>query len=144
MHLPAGLQAFLTDDTLGGDAAELACQELFIEEQVLGHATSRFVKEGGVHFSGVRSYAITPANLEAMAVQQRGLGEVQLELLKFWFMIDPLPPARSYASVSVRITLRPPVRPSCSSRTWRRPIRTWSRRPPPSSAWRLPACCGCT
>lgn len=109
MHLPAGLQAFLTDDTLGGDAAELACQELFIEEQVLGHATSRFVKEGGVHFSGVRSYAITPANLEAMAVQQRGLGEVQLELLKFWFMIDPLPPARSYASVSVRITLRPPV-----------------------------------
>ena len=40
---------------------------------MLGHATSRFVKEGGVHFAGVRSYAITAANLEAMAVQQRGL-----------------------------------------------------------------------
>lgn len=109
MRLPAGLQGFLTDDVLGSDAAELARQELFVEEQMLGKATSRFVKEGGVHFSGVRSYAITAANLEAMAVQQRGLAEVQLELLKFWFMIDPLPPGRSYTSVSVRITLRPPA-----------------------------------
>jgi hypothetical protein len=108
MEQPASLQAFLTDDVLGSDAAELAYQELFVEEQMLGHATSRFVKEGGVHFSGVRSYAITVANLDAMAVQQRGLPKVQLELLKFWFMIDPLPPNRSYTSVSVRITLRPP------------------------------------
>ena len=110
MRLPAGLQAFLTGETLDHAATELAYQQLFVEEQVLGHATSRFVREGGVHFSGVRSCAITPANLEAMAVHQRGLREVQLELLKFWFMIDPLPPGRSYTSVSVHITLRPPVR----------------------------------
>ena len=109
MGLPAGLHTFLTDDVLGSDAAECAYQELFVEEQMLGHATSRFVNEGGVHFAGVRSYMITAANLEAIAVQQRGLGEVQLELLRFWFMIDPLPPGRSYTSVSVRITLRPPV-----------------------------------
>lgn len=109
MGLPAGLQAFLADDVLGSDAAELAYQELFVEEQMLGHATSRFVKEGGVHFAGVRSYAIASASLDAMAVQQRRFTEMQLELLKFWFMIDPLPPDRSYTSVSVRITLRPPV-----------------------------------
>ena len=109
MPRPGGLQAFLTDDVLSSDAAETAYQELFVEEQVLGQATSRFVKEGGVRFAGVRSYAITAASLDAMAVQQRGLADVQLELLKFWFMIDPLPPGRSYTSVSVRITLCPPV-----------------------------------
>jgi hypothetical protein len=108
MRRPGDLQAFLTDDVLGSGAAELAYQELFVEEQVLGPATSRFVKEGGVQFAGVRSYAITAADLEAMAVRQRGLADVQLELLKFWFMIDPLPPGRSYTSVSVRITLDPP------------------------------------
>lgn len=104
-----GLQAFLDDDVLDGDSTELAYQELMVEEQLLGRAASRFVKEGGVRFAGVRSYAITAANLEAMAVQQRGLAKAQLELLKFWFMIDPLPPGRSYASVSVRITLEPAV-----------------------------------
>ena len=108
MRRPGDVQAFLTDDVLGSGAAGLAYQELFVEEQMLGQATSRFVKEGGVQLAGVRSYAITAANLEAMAVQQRGLADVQLELLKFWFMIDPLPPGRSYTSVSVRITLRPP------------------------------------
>jgi hypothetical protein len=93
-----GLQAFLTDDVLDGDTAELAYQELSVEEQVLGRATSRFVREGGVHFAGVRSYAITAANLERLTVQQRGLADAQLELLKFSFMIDPLPPGRSYTS----------------------------------------------
>lgn len=108
-ELPADLQAFMTGDFAVSDAADLAYRELYVEEQVLGKATSRFVKEGGVRFSGVKSYVITVANLESMAIQQRGLSEVQLELLKFWFMIDPLPPSRSYTSVSIRITLQPPA-----------------------------------
>jgi hypothetical protein len=107
-EIPADLQVFLDSGFAGTVAANLAYRELYVEEQVLGEATSRFVKEGGVRFCGVKSYVITADNLEPMAVQQRGLSMVQLELLKFWFMIDPLPPSRNYISVSVRIALQPP------------------------------------
>ena len=107
-ELPPDLRAFLSSDAAAG-GGELAYSELFVEEQVLGQVTSRFVKEGGVRFCGVRSYVITAAHLDAMAVQWRGLPDVQLELLKFTFMIDLLPPSRQYTSVSVRITLRPPA-----------------------------------
>jgi hypothetical protein len=106
--LPADLEAFLADDSTDLSEAGLAYRELYVEEQVLGTTTSRFVKEGGVRFAAVKSYVITAANLEEMAIQQRGLPQAQLELLKFWFMIDGLRANMSYTSVSIRITLQPP------------------------------------
>lgn len=105
--IPADLQAFLASDFTDGDGGDLAYRELFVEEQVLGRPTSRFIKEGGVHLVGVKSYVITVAHLEAMAIQQRGLPMVELELLKFFFTIDQLPPSRHYTSVTVWITLDP-------------------------------------
>jgi hypothetical protein len=108
--LPADLRAFLDDDSGAGDStADLAYQEFHVEEQVLGQATSRFVGEGGVHLNSVQDYELTPGNLPPMASQRRGLTSIQLELLKFRFTIDLLPPSRSYISVSVRITLQPPA-----------------------------------
>src|ERR1700676_5497475 len=108
--LPADLRAFLDDDSGADDSgADLAYQELYVEEQVLGQTTSRFVSEGGVHFNSVQDYELTPENLPPMASQRRGLTDVRLELLKFRFTIDLLPPSRSYTSVSVRITLQPPA-----------------------------------
>jgi hypothetical protein len=113
VELPADLRVFLSDDSDAddGDAdrADLAYQVLYVEEQVLGQATSRFVTEGGVHFNSVHDYELTPENLAPMAGQRRGLADVQLELLKFRFTIDQLPPSRSYTSVTVRITLQPPA-----------------------------------
>jgi hypothetical protein len=107
--LPADLQVFLASDFTVSDSGDLAYRELFVEEQVLGRPTSRFIKEGGVHFVDVKSYMITVEQLEAMAIQQRGLPSVQLELLKFFFTIDQLPPSRHYTSVTVWITLDPAV-----------------------------------
>src|ERR1700744_3658600 len=108
--LHAALQAFLADDPGADDSGtDLAYQQLYVEEQVLGQATSRFVGEGGVHFNSVQDYELTPENLPPMASLRRGLADVQLELLKFRFTIDPLPPSRSYTSVTVRITLQPPA-----------------------------------
>lgn len=107
--LPAGVRAFLDGDSGADDSgADLAYQELYVEEQVLGQ-TSRFVGEGGVHFNSVQDYELTPENLPPMASQRRRPTDSQLELLKFRFTIDLLPPSRSYTSVSVRITLQPPA-----------------------------------
>jgi hypothetical protein len=108
-ELPADLRVFLTSGFPASGARDLVYQELFVEERVRRGVASRFVKEGGVHFCGVQSYAISAGHLEPMAIQRRGLSNVQLELLKFIFMIDPLPPGRDYRSVTVRITLRPPA-----------------------------------
>jgi hypothetical protein len=108
MELPPGLRAFLAGDP-GDSGADLAYRELYVEEQVLGQATSRFVGEGGVHLNSVQDYQLTAENLHPMAGQRRGLDGIQLELLKFRFTIDLLPPSRSYTSVSVRITLQPPA-----------------------------------
>jgi hypothetical protein len=110
-ELPADLRAFVADDPgtedSRADPADLAYQQLYVEERVLGQVTSRFVGEGGVHFNSVQDYELTPENLPPMASQRRGLADVQLELLKFRFTIDQLPPSRAYTSVSVRITLHP-------------------------------------
>lgn len=108
----AGLRAFLDDDGPVADDPDtegksLAYQAFYVEEPVLGPAPSRFVGEGGVRFNSVQDYAITPENLEAFAVRRRGLADVQVELLKFRFTIDRLPPSRNYTSVTVRITLDP-------------------------------------
>jgi len=104
--LSAGLRAFLDDDPDAGSEG-LAYQVLYVEEPVLGQATSRFVGEGGVRFNSVEDYEVTPEDLEPFAVKRRGLANVQVELLKFRFTIDRLPSGRSYTSVTVRITLDP-------------------------------------
>jgi hypothetical protein len=107
----AGLRAFLDGDPVAsappanGDG--LAYQALYVEEQVLGPATSRFVGEGGVRLNGVQAYEITPEDLGRFEQRRRGLTDVQVGLLRFRFTIDRLPPSRSYASVTVRITLAP-------------------------------------
>jgi hypothetical protein len=108
MELPDDLHAFLADEH-AGYGADLAYRELYVEEPIAGQATSRFVGEGGVHFNSVQDYRLTTENLHPMADQRRGLDGIQLELLKFRFTIDLLPPSRSYKSVSVRITLQPPA-----------------------------------
>ncbi|KPM52024.1 hypothetical protein ACG83_31200 [Frankia sp. R43] len=109
-RLPDDLRSFLDDDSSVDDRESgLAHRAFFVEEQVLGKNTSRFVAEGGVQFNSVQVYALTPENLPPMASLRRGLAERQLELLKFRFTIDLLPPGRSYVSVSVRITVQSPV-----------------------------------
>lgn len=55
-----GLQAFLDDDVLDGDSTELAYQELMVEEQLLGRAASRFVKEGGFVSPGYEATPLRP------------------------------------------------------------------------------------
>jgi hypothetical protein len=107
----AELRAFLDDEPAAYDPdaerESLAYLALYVEEAVLGQAPSRFVGEGGVRFNSLQDYEVTPENLGAFAVKRRGLAEVQVELLKFRFTIDRLPPSRSYTSVTVRITLDP-------------------------------------
>jgi hypothetical protein len=107
----AELRAFLDDEPAAYDpdaeGESLAYLALYVEEAVLGQAPSRFVGEGGVRFNSVQDYEVTPENLGAFAVKRRGLADVQVELLKFRFTIDRLPPSRSYTSVTVRITLDP-------------------------------------
>jgi hypothetical protein len=113
MELPSGLRAFLDaapDDT-GAVGPDLAYQQLFVPEQILGQTKSRLVDEGGVHLNMVETYAMTVDNLEPMAKQRRGIGNVQLEMLRFTFMIDELPPGRRYTAVRVRISLTPQARP---------------------------------
>ena len=107
----AKLQAFLDDhlDAAGSDAEGpgITYQALYVEEPVLGQATSRFAGEGGVRLNGVRDYAVTPEDLGPFEVKRRGLADVQTELLRFRFTIDEPPIGRSYASVTIRITLDP-------------------------------------
>jgi hypothetical protein len=107
----AELRAFLDDEPAAYDPdaerESLAYLALYVEEAVLGQAPSRFVGEGGVRFNSLQDYEVTPENLGAFAVKRRGLADVQVELLKFRFTIDRLPPSRSYTSVTVRITLDP-------------------------------------
>jgi hypothetical protein len=105
------LRAFLDDDPDAYDpdanGGSLVYQRLYVEEPVLGESTSRFVGEGGVRFSSVQAYEVTPESLEPFAVKRRGIADVQLELLKFRFTIDRLPSSRSYESVTVKINLDP-------------------------------------
>jgi hypothetical protein len=106
--LSADLLAFLDADPPASDVP-LARVDLFVEEQVQGETKSRFIAEGGVCFNNVGSYELGPADLHPMASQRRGFADVRLELLKFQFTIDALPPSRQYESVSVRVTLQPLV-----------------------------------
>jgi hypothetical protein len=107
----ARLRAFLDGDPAADDLdpsdESLAYLAFYVEEQVLGPTPSRFVGEGGVRFNSVQDYEVTPESLGALAVKRRGLADIQVELLKFRFTIDRLPPSRSYTSVTVRITLDP-------------------------------------
>ena len=95
----------------GAAGPDLAYQQLFVTEQILGQTKSRLVDGGGVHLNMVETYAMTVDNLEPMAKQRRGIGNVQLEMLRFTFMIDELPPGRRFTAVRVRISLTPPARP---------------------------------
>jgi hypothetical protein len=112
-QLPTRLQEIFSDPAEGEPwpespaAADLADCELYVEEQLLGQSTSRFVKEGGVRLNRVTSYEVLPEELPAMFSRRSGLDRVRVVLVKFWLMFDELPPKREYAAIRIRISFQP-------------------------------------
>jgi len=113
-RLAPGLRAFLAGPREGEPWPEpageyLASRQLFVEEQLLGQPTSRFVSEGGVRLNRVTCYWLSPDDLPAIARRRPGRSRLRFALVKFWLMFDELPPNRQYAVVRIRISLKPPA-----------------------------------